>query len=119
MAPFAIMGAAQAIMHQDHPRNTEQAEALRRFATSLPEVAAFADSKVLRSPANAQRAVAALSDILAKAQALGETELESDPGFQQALQRSSTRFGVSLALDAVESALNNCEFKCEVQRSPR
>jgi hypothetical protein len=28
LAPFAIMGAAQAIMHQDHPRNARQAEAL-------------------------------------------------------------------------------------------
>jgi hypothetical protein len=107
MAPFAIMGAAQAVMHQNHPRNAKQAEALRRFAASLPEVAAFASSKELRSPADAQRAVAALSDILAKAQALGETELESDPGFQEALRRTSTRFGMSLALDAVETSLNN------------
>ena len=106
MAPFAIMGAAQAIMHQHQPRNPKQAEALRRFATSLPEVAAFADAKAFSSPANAHRAVIAMSDILTKAQALGETELECDPGFQAALQRSSARFGVRLALDAVATALS-------------
>ncbi len=38
LAPFAIMGAAQAVMHQDHPRNARQAAAMRRFATSLPQV---------------------------------------------------------------------------------
>lgn len=107
MAPFAIMGAAQAIMHQNNPRNAQQAAALQRFATSLPEVAQFASSKDLTSPANAKRAVAVLSDILAKAQALGETELESDPGFQSALRETSTRFGASLGLDAVDVALRN------------
>ncbi|HUJ88124.1 MAG TPA: hypothetical protein VLX30_14845 [Burkholderiales bacterium] len=105
MAPFAIMGAAQAVMHQDHPRNAKQAAALQRFAASLPEVAQFAGSKTLASPGNAQRAVAALSDILSKAQALGETELESDPGFQSALRQVSTRFGANLGLDAVDLAL--------------
>ena len=40
-APFAIMGAAQALMHQDHPRNAQQAAALNQFASSLPEVAQF------------------------------------------------------------------------------
>ena len=99
------MGAAQAVMHQDHPRNAEQAAALRRFATSLPEVAQFAGSKNLASPENAKRAVAVLTDIIAKAQALGETELASDPGFQSALRRVSTRFGANLGLDAVDLAL--------------
>jgi hypothetical protein len=107
MAPFAMMGAAQAVMHQNNPRNAQQAAALQRFAASLPEVAQFASSKDLTSPANAKRAVAALSDILAKAQALGETELESDPGFQSALRETSTRFGASLGLDAVAVALRN------------
>jgi hypothetical protein len=107
MAPFAMMGAAQAVMHQNNPRNAQQAAALQRFAASLPEVAQFASSKDLTSPANAKRAVAALSDILAKAQALGETELESDPGFQSALRETSTRFGASLGLDAVDVALRN------------
>lgn len=105
MAPFAIMGAAQAIMHQDHPRNAQQAAALQRFATSLPEVAQFTSSKDLASPENAKRAVVVLSDIIAKAQALGETELASDPGFQSALSQVSTRFGANLGLDAVDLAL--------------
>jgi len=100
-APFAIMGAAQAVMHQNHPRNAKQAAALQRFAASLPEVAQFAGSKDLASPENARRAVVVLSDIIAKAEALGETELESDPGFQSALRQTSTRFGVNLGLDAV------------------
>jgi hypothetical protein len=107
MAPFAIMGAAQAVMHQNNPRNAKQAAALQQFATSLPEVAQFASPKDLTSPANAKRAVAVLSDILAKAQALGETELESDPGFQSALRETSARFGASLGLDAVDVALRN------------
>ena len=106
MAPFAIMAAAQAVMHQDHPRNEKQAVALRRFAESLPEVAQFAGAKDLASPENARRAVIVLSDILAKAQALGETELEADPGFQSALRQVSTRFGANLGLDAVDLVLN-------------
>jgi hypothetical protein len=105
MAPFAIMGAAQALMHQNHPRNARQAAAMQSFAASLPEVARFAGGN-LTSPANAQRAVAALSDILSKAQALGQTELDADPGFQSALNRVSTRFGANLGLDAVDLALN-------------
>jgi hypothetical protein len=105
LAPFAVMGAAQAVMHQDHPRNAKQAAAMRRFAQSLPEVAQFTSAKALASPANARRAVAVLTDVLAKAQALGETELESDPGFQSALRQVSTRFGANLGLDAVELAL--------------
>jgi hypothetical protein len=105
MAPFAIMGAAQAIMHQDHPRTREQAEALRTFATSLPEVAQFAGSRDLGSPANIRRAVLVLTDLLGKAQTLGETELRSDPGFQAALRRTTTLFGVSLGLDAADRAI--------------
>jgi hypothetical protein len=107
MAPFAIMGAAQAIMHQDHPRNAKQAAALQSFATSLPEVAEFTSSKDLTSPENAQRAIAVLTDLIGKAQALGETELESDPGFQSAMQQVSARFGANLGLDAVDLALND------------
>jgi hypothetical protein len=105
LAPFAIMGAAQAMMHQDHPRNPQQAEALRRFATSLPEVEQFTKSGNLASPANARRAIAVLTDLVAKAQALGETELRSDPGFQGALKRVTTRFGLSLGLDAIDRAV--------------
>ena len=104
-APFAIMGAAQAVMHQHHPRNARQAAALRGFAASLPEVAAFANPKSLSNPANAQRAIVALTDVLTRAQLLGETELDADPGFQGALARVSTRFGASLGLDAVDLAL--------------
>ena len=106
-APFAIMGAAQAIMHQTQPRNAKQAAALQTFAASLPEVAQFANSKDPISPANAKRAVAVLADIIGKAQVLGETELDADPGFQGALRHASTRFGASLGLDAVDLALRN------------
>jgi hypothetical protein len=104
MAPFAIMGAAQAVMHQNQPRNAKQAAALQRFAASLPEVSQFAGGN-LSSPDNARRAVAVLSDIIAKAQALGETELEADPRFQSALSQVSTRVGANLGLDAVNAAL--------------
>jgi hypothetical protein len=102
LAPFAIMGAAQAIMHQDHPRNAQQAEALRRFATSLPEVEQFTKSGDLASPENAARAVSVLTDLITKAQALGETELQADPGFQGALKKTTTRFGLTLGLDTVD-----------------
>ena len=106
LAPFAIMGAAQAVMHQDHPRNAAQAEALRRFATSLPEVEQFTKAGNLSSPQNAARAVAVIGDLLAKAQALGETELQADPGFQSALRQTTTRFGLTLGLDSVDKAIN-------------
>lgn len=105
LAPFSIMGAAQALMHQEHPRNPEQAEALKRFATSLPEVEQFTKSGDITSPANMQRALVVLTDLVSKAQALGDTELRSDPGFQSALQKATTRFGLSLGLDAVDQAL--------------
>jgi len=105
MAPFALMGAAQAIMHQDHPRNAEQAAALRRFATSLPEVAQFTRGD-LASPANAQRAVAVLGDLLGKADALGETELKADPNFQSAWARATTHAGLELGLDSIDQAVN-------------
>lgn len=105
LAPFAIMGAAQAVMHQNHPRDARQAEALRRFAASLPEVEQFTRPGNLTSPANAARAAAVLSDVIAKAQALGETELQADPGFQSALRRATARTGLTLGLDAVDQAL--------------
>lgn len=106
MAPFAIMGAAQAVMHQNHPRNAEQAAALQRFATSLPEVAEFTRSGDLTSPANARRAVVVLTDLISKAQALGETELQADPEFQSAWQKTTTHVGLSLGLDAIDRAVN-------------
>lgn len=106
LAPFAIMGAAQAIMHQNHPRNAEQAEALRRFATSLPEVAQFTNARDLSSPANVARAVSVLNDLLTKAQVLGETELQADPAFQSALRRVSTRVGLGLGLDSIEHTID-------------
>jgi len=105
-APFAIMGAAQAMMHQNEPRNARQAAAMQRFASSLPEVAAIGSPKDLTSPENAKRAIAALTDIIGKAQALGETELDADPGFQSALRQVSTRFGANLGLDAVNLTLS-------------
>jgi hypothetical protein len=106
LAPFALMGAAQAIMHQNHPRNAAQAEALRRFATSLPEVEQFAGARDLTSPANAARAVSVLTDLITKAQALGETELQADPEFQSAWSRTTTRFGLTLGLDTINQVIN-------------
>jgi hypothetical protein len=100
LAPFAIMGAAQAVMHQDHPRSREQADALRRFATSVPEVRQFAKGD-LSSPENMRRAVVVLTDLIGKAKALGETELRSDPAFQSAM----ARLGLSLCLDTADRAI--------------
>ena len=105
LAPFAIMGAAQAVMHQDHPRNAAQAAALRNFATSLPEVEQFTKGD-LTSPENAKRAIAVLTDLIGKAQALGETELQADPAFQSALSQVTTHMGLSLGLDAIDRALD-------------
>jgi hypothetical protein len=104
LAPFAIMGAAQALMHSDHPRNAAQAAAMRRFVTSLPEVEQFTKGS-LTSPANAARAVTVMTDLVGKAQALGETELQSDPGFQSALKQTTTKVGLSLALDAIDRVI--------------
>ena len=105
MAPFALMAAAQAVMHQNHPRNAQQAAALQRFATSLPEVAEFTRGD-LSSPANAARAVKVLEDLIGKAEALGETELQADPNFQSALARTTTRTGLTLGLDSIDQAIN-------------
>jgi hypothetical protein len=93
-------------MHQNHPRNAKQAEALRRFATSLPEVAEFTSSRDLTSPQNIARAVHVLNDLISKAQALGETELEADPNFQSAWARATTRSGLTLGLDVVDQGIN-------------
>ncbi len=117
LAPFAIMGAAQAMMHQDHPRSPQQAEALRRFVTSLPEVEQFAKSGTLASPDNARRAVAVLTDLVTKAELLGETELRSDPGFQGALRRATTRFGLSLGLDTIDRAIGGLSANPAVARA--
>jgi len=106
LAPFAIMGAAQAMMNQNHPRNAKQAEALRRFATSLPEVAEFTSSGILTSPENVARAVHVLNDLISKAEALGETEPEADPNFQSAWARATTRTGLTLGLDTIDQAIN-------------
>ncbi len=117
LAPFAIMGAAQAMMHQDRPRSPRQAEALKRFVTSLPEVEQFAKSGNLLSPENARRAVAVLTDLVTKAEVLGETELRSDPGFQGALRRVSTRFGLSLGLDSIDRAIGGLSANPAVARA--
>lgn len=105
-APFALMGAAQAVMHQDHPRTPEQALALRRFVSSLPEVEQFAKGGNLTSPVNVHQEIAVLTDLVSKAQTLGQTELKSDPGFQSAIQRVTTRAGLTLGLDTVDRALD-------------
>jgi len=104
-APFAIMGAAQAMMHQNQPRNAAQAAAMRQFASSIPEVSQFVGSD-LSKPENAERAIKVLTDIIGKAQVLGQTELDADPNYQSALQQASTRMGTSLGLDAVDVILN-------------
>lgn len=52
-----------------------------------------------------RRAVAVLTDLVTKAQVLGETELRSDPGFQGALRRVTTRFGLSLGLDVIDRSI--------------
>jgi hypothetical protein len=106
LAPFEIMGAAQAIMHQQHPRNARQAEALRRFATSLPEVEQLTSARDLTSPDNAARAARVLGDLISKARALGATELDADPGFQSALREVTTRVGLTLGLDAVDQGID-------------
>jgi hypothetical protein len=106
LAPFALMGAAQALMHHNGPRSVQQAEALRRFVTTLPQLSALTSPQALRSPTNVQRAVVALSDVLSRAEALGQTELDADPGFQAALRRTTTRVGLELALDAVQTSLD-------------
>jgi hypothetical protein len=104
-APFALMAAAQAVMHQNHPRNPAQAAALQRFAASIPQVAQFAGATDLTSPANARRAVVVLTDILSKAQALGQTELAADPRYQSTVARTSTGVGARLGLDVVDLAI--------------
>ncbi len=103
LAPFAMMGAAQGLMHQ--PRNAEQAVALRRFVTSISEVRGLTRSGALGSTSNVRQSIAILSDLVSKAQSLGETELRSDPAFQSAFRRTLLRTGVSLELDSVEEAL--------------
>jgi hypothetical protein len=105
MAPFAVMGAAQALMHGDHPRNAKQAEAMQSFASSLPALRGVSDGRQLATPAGARRAVVILSDIITKAQALGQTELQSDPRYRSALGQASAGFGAKLGLDAVEGVL--------------
>ena len=106
MAPFAMMGAAQALMHSDHPRNAQQAAAIRSFATSLPEVAQFTQAKDLTSPANAARAVTVLTDLIGKAEVLGETELKADPKFQSAFAQATTHTGLTLGLDSIDKAVD-------------
>ena len=105
-APFAMMGAAQALMHANNPRTSAQAEAMRRFVTSLPEVEAIARAHDLRSPQSAAQAVSVLTDLINKAEALGETELDADPAFKSAWAQASTRTGLSLGLDSIDQAVN-------------
>jgi hypothetical protein len=109
MGPFAIMGAAQALMHSNRPRNAKQAAALQQFVAGLPAVAQLAGSKTFTSPESAARALTVVSGIVSKAQALGQTELDADPGFQSALSQVTTRFGANLGLDAVDLVLARLE----------
>src|SRR5262249_11473968 len=90
----------------DHPRNARQAEAIRRFVTSLPQVEVVAKAAQSHSPQDAAKAVSALTDLIAKAEVVGETELDADPAFQSAWARASTRTGLSLGLDSIEHAIN-------------
>lgn len=106
LAPFAMMGAAQALMHSNKPRDAAQARAMRSFVSSLPEVAQFSSSRDFTSPAAVKRAVTVLGDLISKAQILGETELESDPGFQSALKQVGVRTGLSLGLDAISHSID-------------
>jgi hypothetical protein len=106
MAPFAIMGAAQALTHQNQPRNRAQAQALRRFAESLPEVAIFSNPGSLTTPARAAQAATVLKDLLAKAETLGQTELDADLGFQAALKTVALRTGLNLSLDVIDHSLD-------------
>ena len=105
LAPFAIMGAAQALMHQEHPRNAQQAAAMRNFASSLPEVAQFTKGS-LTDPANAARAVTVMGDLIGKAEVLGETELTADPKFQSALAQATARTGLALGLDSIDQGID-------------
>jgi hypothetical protein len=105
LAPLAMMGAAQAVMHENHPRNAAEAAALRNFAASLPEVEQFTGKGDFTSPAGVARPVRVLTDLMSKAQVLGETELQSDPGFQSALKQVGVRTGLSLGLDAIDHSI--------------
>jgi hypothetical protein len=106
LAPFAMMGAAQALMHSNKPRDAAQARAMRAFVSSLPEVAQFGSSSDFTSPATVKRAATVLGDLISKAQNLGETELTSDPGFQSALKQVGVRTGLSLGLDAISHSID-------------
>lgn len=106
LAPFAIMGAAQALMHSNQPRNARQAAAMGNFVRSLPEVEQFTRSRDLTSPQSIARAMGVLSDLIGKAQVLGETELQADPGFQGALRQVAAKTGATLGLDSAQALLD-------------
>jgi len=105
LTPFAMMGAAQALMHADTPRDAAQARIMRSFVTSLPQVAQIT-SHDFTSAVNVEHAITVLGDLISKAQILGETELESDRGFQSALKRVGIRTGLSLSLDAINHSID-------------
>ena len=105
LAPFAIMGAAQAVMHQDHPRNAEQAAAMRRFAQSLPEVAQFTSAKTSPRPRTRSARSRCCPTSSPRPRRWARPSSSRDPGFQSALRQVSTRFGANLGLDAVDLAL--------------
>jgi hypothetical protein len=78
---------------------------MQSFVSSLPEIEQITRNGDLTSPENAAREMTVLTDLISKAQKLGETELRADPGFQSALQQVSVRFGLTLGLDAADQAL--------------
>ncbi|MGH8141772.1 MAG: hypothetical protein ACREU2_04550 [Steroidobacteraceae bacterium] len=106
LAPFAMMGAAQALTHFNKPRDAAQARAIRSFVHSLPEVAQFSSSRDFASPATVKRAATVLGDLISKVQALGETELTADPGFQSALKQVGMRTGLGLSLDVISHSID-------------
>ena len=47
-----------------------------------------------------------LSDLIGKAEVLGETELKADPKFQSAWAQASTRTGLTLGMDSIDKAID-------------
>jgi hypothetical protein len=92
-------------MHQNRPRNAEQAAALRQFTAALPLLQRLTRSGRLDAPEDLARVVGVLSALLSRAQVLGSTELQADPGFQSALRHSATRLGLSLGLDTADQLI--------------
>ncbi len=104
LAPFAMFGAVQALMHSGQPRNPEQAAALQHFLSGVREIEGLDFSG--RSLEGTQHTAAVLKDLVTRAQVLGPTELRSDPGFQSALRQVTARSGLSLGMDNLGGAID-------------